>query len=239
MRFSIIFLFAAMTTAHASLLSSEIEGLTFDQFTSKYSLKYSADETGKREALFLAELARVQSHNAAKKGWTETINRFSAMTAAEKKASLGYHKGAKQAFLSSPARQHAAEALHNSNLPTNVDWRQSGIVTAVKGAPFLPFSNPPRAMQLPTCIVLALPVCAPLQTLFKPSLSWGVFLYKCPLQIYSRRLPPPPHQTKATADHAGPSPQRPPSRAPWPRPQACFTTSACSRWGLTLTLILP
>ena len=130
--FSLLLLAASSS---ASLLrSTDLESLDFSKFVSTFGLKYSASELEMRKALFAAEHARVVKHNANKKSWTETINRFSAMTVAEKRASMGHHKGAKQSFVGGPSKQTLppTAALAASNLPKNVDWREAGIVSAVK-----------------------------------------------------------------------------------------------------------
>lgn len=131
MRSFILALIAAAVVNASVLRSSELESLDFTKFMSAFGLKYSASELEMRKALFTAEHARVLKHNNAKKSWTETINRFSAMTTAEKRASMGRHKGTKQHFVGGASKQ-APPAVTASNLPKNVDWRDAGIVSAVK-----------------------------------------------------------------------------------------------------------
>lgn len=122
-----------LATANAySFKNHELDGLTFQTFLSKTGLVFKPTELRTREDLFLAELARVKAHNAAKRGWTETINKFSAMTVAEKKASFGYHKGVAKAHKALNAKKPTHEIKDISALPANVDWRNAGIVSAVK-----------------------------------------------------------------------------------------------------------
>jgi len=116
----------------------DLENYSFDQFLEEYKLSYHPSEIAARRNIFNAELNRVKTHNAKKAGWEEDINLFSAMTAKEKKASIGGRsKGA--------SREHARVKSDNSHdlpadfqmksiseLPKNVDWRTKGVVTAVK-----------------------------------------------------------------------------------------------------------
>jgi hypothetical protein len=110
----------------------DLENYSFDQFLEEYKLSYHPSEIAARRNIFNAELNRVKAHNAKKAGWEEDINLFSAMTAKEKKASIGGRsKGA--------AREHARVKSDNSHdlpadfqmksiseLPKNVDWRTKG-----------------------------------------------------------------------------------------------------------------
>ena len=128
----VVLLAVLALVAGYSFKSHEIDGLDFHTFLKRVGVQYRPEELAKREELFKAELARVKKHNAAKKGWTETINKFSAMTVQEKMGmSMGYHKGVKKSHKKLfSSQQPPLKDL--SALPANVDWRNAGIVTPVK-----------------------------------------------------------------------------------------------------------
>jgi len=114
----------------------ELDGYSFEKFVSEFGMKYQPSELESRRALFTSELARVKAHNAKNLSWKEGVNKFSAMTADEKKAFHGISKGHLQAQKGS--LKHAQSLPKDfklkaaSELPTNVDWRTSGIVSTVK-----------------------------------------------------------------------------------------------------------
>jgi di/tripeptidase len=116
----------AMTAAR----NIDLNHYTFDQFVKDFKLRYQPHEIEGRRASFLAELARVRAHNAKNLSWKETINKFSAMTPAEKKAFKGRNKGAAKSqskMLKSSKELPADFQLKPvSVLPKEVDWRTKG-----------------------------------------------------------------------------------------------------------------
>ena len=60
------------------------------------------------------------------------INKFSAMTAREKKAFFGRSKGAKKNHTPKSLKSSNIDHKDISSLPTSVDWRDAGIVSADK-----------------------------------------------------------------------------------------------------------
>lgn len=143
------------------VLSNKIT--TFDEYIAKYPdfsycsssrlTKSRQAECDLRRTIFDAELKDVQAHNDLNLGWQKgtsvfirnksciiiailEINKFSILTAKEKKAFLGYssrhRKSAQQnVHLGSFNQQFIATA---SSLPANksVDWRTLNVVTPVK-----------------------------------------------------------------------------------------------------------
>lgn len=111
----------------------DLEGYTFDKFVAEFGLKYEPQEYEARRAVFLAELARIKVHNAKNLSWKEGVTKFSAMTASEKKAYFGRHKGvARQALKTEKTLPADFVMKPISELPASVDWRESDIVSAVK-----------------------------------------------------------------------------------------------------------
>jgi len=124
----------------------ELRGYTFDKFIADFKLdiKHDTEEYLQRRGIFMKELARVVAHNAAaaegatrgRSVWTENVNHMSAMTATEKKSFYGRDKNVKQASRSNLTHQKQLPSNYKlmpvESLPTAVDWRSEGVVTAVK-----------------------------------------------------------------------------------------------------------
>jgi cathepsin L len=115
----------------------ELESYTFEKFVSDYNLNYGegSDNYTMRKEIFQKELARVVAHNKANASWKENVNHMSALQSSEKKAFTGRSKAVHAAH--TPLRQSSVEAsdfpkLKVSSLPTDVDWRTEGVVSAVK-----------------------------------------------------------------------------------------------------------
>ena len=134
--FSKVVIASLLAVVAAKTSWKELDGYSFEKFVSEFGLKYNASELETRRALFTAELARVKAHNAKNLSWKEGVNKFSAMTAEEKKAFHGISKGHLQAQKGSLKHVKSLPADFKlkpvKDLPTNVDWRTSGIVSAVK-----------------------------------------------------------------------------------------------------------
>eukprot|EP00349_Pseudokeronopsis_sp_Brazil_P008591 CAMPEP_0202968126 /NCGR_PEP_ID=MMETSP1396-20130829/13284_1 /ASSEMBLY_ACC=CAM_ASM_000872 /TAXON_ID= /ORGANISM="Pseudokeronopsis sp., Strain Brazil" /LENGTH=344 /DNA_ID=CAMNT_0049694059 /DNA_START=131 /DNA_END=1165 /DNA_ORIENTATION=+ len=100
-----------------------------------FHLSFPAEEVNMRKELFEKERARVISHNQANRGWKEGLNRFSTLTVQEKKKLFGRNKSMapKQGTLASEHPLPGNFPLRPvSELPTSVDWREKGVVSAVK-----------------------------------------------------------------------------------------------------------
>ncbi len=126
---------AILVSLIAAASAVDLSNYSFEKFTAEFGLDYQPLEVATRRTLFTAELARVQAHNAKNLSWKETMNRFSAMTPAEKKAYNGRSKG--HAALSNTLKGNKAIPSDFvmkplDSLPKTVDWRTSGIVSAVK-----------------------------------------------------------------------------------------------------------
>jgi len=75
----------------------------------------------------------VITHNLSGASWKENINHMSHLTAAEKNSSLGFVKGKYPArFESQKDLPDHVKILPVSELPSQVDWRTQGVVSAVK-----------------------------------------------------------------------------------------------------------
>jgi cathepsin L len=112
---------------------------SFEKFVEEfeYEWKVGTAEWNQRRSIFVEELARVIKHNAnPMHTWKEGINKFSAMTPAEKKAFRGRSKAINRAHKPKYGQELPStfKLKHVSELPTSVDWRSvsPSIVTAVK-----------------------------------------------------------------------------------------------------------
>lgn len=108
---------------------------TFEQFLQEFNLKYHPSELAARRTIFENELQRVREHNAKNLSWKEGINKMSALTFTEKKALFGRNKNAaasKKLLSNAKPLPTDFKVLPLEKLPKHVDWREHGIVSAVK-----------------------------------------------------------------------------------------------------------
>jgi hypothetical protein len=84
------FLLFASAAVAVQLKPDQLHTYSFAQYVSDFGLTerfgtVGSTEYSHREGLFAKELTRVIAHNAANKGWKETINQFSVLTPTEMK----------------------------------------------------------------------------------------------------------------------------------------------------------
>merc|ERR1712215_379654 len=103
----------------------------FKQFKAKYSKVYDTPaEERLRYGVFLRNLAEVEAHNSKEgSSYSRGINEWSDLTQAE--WSDIYLGGYKHIATHSPAREDS-EVPSVEDLPANVDWRDEGVISAVK-----------------------------------------------------------------------------------------------------------
>jgi cathepsin L len=114
----------------------ELKGYSFDQYVSDFGKQYaSASEYNARKKLFETRLQEIHSHNSdSTKTWKQGVNHLSDRTEEEFRRLLGYRKD----IAYSMAAEREAKAQKNMQLldidalPKSVDWRQKGIISAVK-----------------------------------------------------------------------------------------------------------
>ena len=103
---------------------------SFENFISHYGVKIEPIDYEFRKSLYLQEQKRILAHNNANKGWNETINTMTILTASERKQFYGYSKGINKYI--KQVKNNQLNSIDLNLLPTNVDWRNKGVVTAVK-----------------------------------------------------------------------------------------------------------
>ena len=115
------FLFFTLTSANP----------TFDEWLVQYNRSYTTlAERNHRHAVYNANVKRIDDHNKGNHTWIMGVNQFADLSATEFKKMVG-------GCFKSPAvnrRQKKAKysKKHIAALPSSVDWRTSGAVTAVK-----------------------------------------------------------------------------------------------------------
>jgi hypothetical protein len=139
MHFSTTLIAAGLAAASAKHTLTEVAAdYSLAQFVQDFkvpaSASWDAEELASRQQLFAAEVAKVQAHNAAGHSYKIGLNRFSAMTTAEKRAFLGHNKAVRQAH--TEPRHELPSGLQMKrvqDLPASVDWRETpNVVSSVK-----------------------------------------------------------------------------------------------------------
>lgn len=101
----------------------------FTAFMKQYSKKYSHDEFSSRFETFKRNMEIIRTHNINENAtYTMGINEYADLSFAEFKAKYFGYKKQDRSFLRSKNEFKAT----GEALPTAVDWRSKGVVTAVK-----------------------------------------------------------------------------------------------------------
>jgi cathepsin L len=109
----------------------DYDAYTFEDYVAEFGKHYGLAEYAMRKTIFERELAAIRAHNKdTSKTWTEGVNKYTDATPEEFSALRGYVKGARPAKRS--LAQQPLQVVKPSALPTNVDWRDKGVVTPAK-----------------------------------------------------------------------------------------------------------
>lgn len=108
---------------------------TFDNFRARFGKSYAtSEESSRREAIFNANLVKIEQHNADPR-WTYTlgVNQFADLTSEEfgRLYAKGLDHHADADLFSSSIRDGSAD-LPVESLPEQLDWRTKGVVTPPK-----------------------------------------------------------------------------------------------------------
>jgi cathepsin L len=100
--------------------------MSFSEWASVNGKKYTRDEALLRRAVYAANVAKIEAHNAEAHTWTMSVNKFADLTAEEFKAKLasGYRAHEKRSTNVSTAK--------SVSIPASVDWSTKGAVTPIK-----------------------------------------------------------------------------------------------------------
>lgn len=135
MRVATFVLVATMLVACASAktLWHQLDGYSFDHFKAEYNKRYATREEHEfRRSVFENTLRRVNAHNQDNtKTWKEGVNHMSDWTNEEFEKLLGYDKEIGYS-LHVPTPVDYVSTVDISNIPDSKDWRDYGVLTAVK-----------------------------------------------------------------------------------------------------------
>ena len=136
MIFSLKALCIVLTTAAVAARTTwqQLDNYDFHDYIKEFGHKWEkgSPEFLKRQIIFTEELNRVKAHNAKKLSWKEGVNFMSAMTLEEKKAYMGFHKGAHQNHKPKNLKPFDLNMKSLKDLPEDIDWRQKEVVSPVK-----------------------------------------------------------------------------------------------------------
>jgi len=116
---------AASSASAGSLRGSNAE---WDAFVSKFGFTFTAEELVARRAIFDANLAKIEAHNALNLPWTMGVNQFTHLTPDEWRARVS--SGKRNKLDTSAAG--APEVPLRGTLPASVNWTAVGKVNPVK-----------------------------------------------------------------------------------------------------------
>jgi len=106
---------------------------SFETYLGHYGKTYPAEEYHMRKSIFEANLNKILAHNQdSSKTWKEEINHLADWTKEELKTLSGYNKKMGYARRSRSLQQAPVIPSLVDSLPASVDWRQQGVVSAVK-----------------------------------------------------------------------------------------------------------
>ena len=133
----IIMVFLPLTALLAVLASSNA-AMNFEEYVKNFSKNWKEGEYARREIIFNSAVAKIEAHNklyeAGTVSFKKGINKMTDMDPKEYKSLLGYDKKMQQVDSRLGATLDAAgiKMKSLSELPESVDWREAGIVSAVK-----------------------------------------------------------------------------------------------------------
>jgi len=130
----IICQFAVATTKWFDLEKTQY---SFEKYVQEFRRKYSDDEERQfRKAIFDSNLENILIHNKDEtKTWKEGVNQWTDRTTEERSQVLGLRKELlyDQKFNSQKkVAKMQSHSVSTHALPTDIDWRQAGIISAVK-----------------------------------------------------------------------------------------------------------
>jgi C1A family cysteine protease len=116
--------------AALALVAGATAAPSFSQYVKAHNKKYATkEEFMLRRAIYAANAARVEEHNAAKDTWTMAVNKFSDMLPEEWRAK---YTGGFLAKYAKPTNVANELKVRSKALPTSWDWNAKGAVTPIK-----------------------------------------------------------------------------------------------------------
>jgi len=111
-----------------------LDGYAFDDYANEFSKTYASTiEYNFRKQLFETKLESIRAHNAdSTKTWKQGVNQFTDRTTNEFEQLLGLKKSLLYTQKMSMTPRVEDSYIAQADLPTNVDWREKGVISAVK-----------------------------------------------------------------------------------------------------------
>jgi len=111
--------------------ASHSEAYAYDEFRRTYRQQSDAVGVSERRQLFLKSKAEIEQHNSAGKSWTETVNKFTDYTLAEKQQLLGYRRSghSSQGDRVSSSFLETTKIVRKEKLADAMDWGSQGLAS--------------------------------------------------------------------------------------------------------------
>jgi cathepsin L len=107
----------------------DYSGYGFNDYVKEFGKSYNAEELQRRQALFDAELSKINAQNEGyakdEQSWYASVNHISDYTAAE-------YKTLRSTSTYSPSTHPIVALQSQGSNPDSIDWREKNVVTAVK-----------------------------------------------------------------------------------------------------------
>jgi len=113
----------------------QLQDYSFDKYVKEFGKEYRGQEYERRKAVFEANLNDIRSHNLDdSKTWKRGVNQLTDSTPQELRRLLGLDKGLLHASKAKNAARIPIDhtPVDLSDLPGAIDWRDRGVVSAVK-----------------------------------------------------------------------------------------------------------
>jgi len=135
MRFLVVLAATIAVAAAIPIPTRELEGdalasYTYEDYLAEFGKQYDENDIVDRRGLFEKSKAYVKKINSdPTKTWKAGLNKFSDMTAAEKRAFKGFDRGSR---LFPNLATVAPFNVSMEDVPASIDWRKQGVTTPVK-----------------------------------------------------------------------------------------------------------
>jgi len=134
----IFFIIVLLTVVAGKTTWDKLATYSFEQYVVEFNKHYSdASEYNYRNTLFTNKLQQLMLHNSNPSySWKVGVNQFTDMTYQEFSSVLGYdpsfEKEKYEGMISYEDARVSNNRITRAALPASVDWRDAGIITAVK-----------------------------------------------------------------------------------------------------------
>jgi len=129
----ILVLLGFIALAVAKPLWHQLDKYDFDAYVKDFGKSYARGEYLARKRIFDSRLVSIKAHNAdTSKTWKEGVNHMSDWYPAELKNLFGLKKSLLYSSKANHTETYPPNAINPSALPKHVDWREKGVISAVK-----------------------------------------------------------------------------------------------------------